>query len=121
MRGRTDIGRMGDALAGGKRGGGGGGPGDADKNKELEEIRERANRKRMKRDKGSGGAAAAATGAAAGEAGHSKRSRKAGVEWSGGGGILDMGEISGYRPTTVGARSNYEAMLVRAPQDAKCM
>ena len=111
LRGRTDIGRMGDALAGGKRGGGG--PGDADKNKELEEIRERANRKRMKRDKGSGGAAAAATGAAAGEAGHSKRSRKAGVEWSGGGGILDMGEISGYRPTTVGARSNYEAMLVR--------
>jgi len=25
--------------------------------------------------------------------------------------ILDMGEISGYRPTTVGARSNYESLL----------
>mmetsp|Transcript_7976 Transcript_7976/g.22253 ORF Transcript_7976/g.22253 Transcript_7976/m.22253 type:complete len:1913 (+) Transcript_7976:252-5990(+) len=109
LRGRTDIGRMGDSLSGGKKVGVG--AGDADNsNKEMEEIRERANRKRMKREKASG--AAAATGAAAGEAGQSKRSRRAGVEWSGGGGgILDMGEISGYRPTTVGARSNYEAML----------
>lgn len=107
LRGRTDIGRMGDALSGGKRGGGD--AGDVTTNKEMEEIRERANRKRMKREKASG--AAAPAGAAAGKI---KRSRRAGVEWSGGGGgILDMGEISGYRPTTIGAMSNYEALLVR--------
>ena len=108
LRGRTDIGRMGDALSGGKRDGSG--AGDVNNNKEMEEIRERANRKRVKREKASG---ATATAAAAGEAGKMKRSRRAGVEWSGGGGgILDMGEISGYRPTTVGAMSNYEALLV---------
>ena len=109
LRGRTDIGRMGDALSGGKRGGGDAGDVTTN-NKEMEEIRERANRKRMKREKASG---AAPAGAAPGEAGKMKRSRRAGVEWSGGGGgILDMGEISGYRPTTIGATSNYEALLV---------
>jgi hypothetical protein len=99
---------MGDALSGGKKGGSG--AGDVTSNKEMEEIRERANRKRMKREKASG---AAPAGGAAGEAGKIKRSRRAGVEWSGGGGgILGMGEISGYRPTTIGAMSNYEALLV---------
>ena len=49
LRGRTDIGRMGDALSGGKRGGAD--AGDVATNKEMEEIRERANRKRMKREK----------------------------------------------------------------------
>lgn len=107
LRGRTDIGRMGDALSGGKRGGAD--AADVATNKEMEEIRERANRKRMKREKASG---ATPAGAVAGEAGKMKRSRRAGVEWSGGGGgILDMGEISGYRPTTIGAMTNYEALL----------
>ena len=123
LRGRTDIGRMGDAIVGSGGGGGigigGSKRGGGDRNetsKEIEEIRERANRRRMKREKVSGG------GGGGGADPQSKR-RRAGVDWAAAAGagvgssILDMGEISGYRPTTVGARSNYESLLVRLLYD----
>lgn len=114
LRGRTDIGRMGDAIGGG--GGSKAGSGDAtpgidtgrnEASREIEEIREKANKRRMKREKASGGGGADPPG-------QGKR-RRAGIDWAGvgtGTSILDMGEISGYRPTTVGARSNYESLLV---------
>ena len=115
LRGR-EAGRMGDRVpeaagTGARASGGGGGEGPS----ELEELRERARKKRARRDREQRRA-----GTAAGESEGAAAARKKGraEAWAaggagGGGGILDLGEISGYRPTTPGARSSYEAMLVR--------
>ena len=115
LRGRTNVGRMGDKVhagaddqsgAGGGKGGGdpgGGGGGDGEGLKrherpaELEDRMERAKKKRQKRD------------GLEGSHGHVKKQNI--LMSSGGQSILDMGELNGYQPTHAGSRANYESML----------
>ena len=87
LRGRENVGRMGDrvALSGGKTG----------RPSEVEAKLERANKKRQKRE---------ATGG--------KRESLLGA--SGGQTILDLGSLTGYQPSTPASQAAYENLLVRS-------
>ena len=88
LRGRSDIGRMGDRVA------------QTEKTEFTSKI-ERARKKRQKREHSSSAGAAAAG------------SRSAtNVLASGGQTILDLGDLTGYQPSTDGARAAYENLLV---------
>lgn len=116
LRGRTDIGRMGDRVGGGD----GGGPDDDDaaaaaaaaakRPPELEEHYQRRQRKKQKSGKGGNEAAAP----------KKERTAVAGIS-AGGQTILDLDNLTGYQPTTSLARAAYESLLVRYvfPCDAK--
>lgn len=86
LRGRTDIGRMGDRIS----------KSEAEKRPaELEEMMERAKKKKQKREPTTNG-------------------KKDNILLSSGGqSILDLGELNRYQPTNAGSRSAYENLLVR--------
>jgi pre-mRNA-splicing helicase BRR2 len=97
LRGRTDIGRMGDRLAG-----------ETQKNKGgPSELREKVQRKKQKR----GEPQESNEGGTAGAGG--RRDRTAIAAASGGQTILDFDNLTGYQPTTQTARVSYEKLLVR--------
>ena len=85
LRGRSDIGRMGDRIT----------KSDVEKRPaELEEMMERAKKKKQKREPTTG--------------------KKDNILLSSGGqSILDLGELNRYQPTHAGSRSAYENLLVR--------
>ena len=89
LRGRKDIGRMGDRIA------------ETSKTRpaEIEEKLERAQKKRQKREHGRTGA--------------SRRGENI-LAASGGQSILDLGSLTGYQPTTDSSRAAYETLLVSA-------
>jgi len=93
LRGRTDVGKMGDRVA------------QAEKTEYTARV-ERARKKRQKRehnpDKTNSNAAAGA-GAA----------NVLAAATAGGQSILDLGDLTGYQPSTDGARAAYENLLVR--------
>ncbi len=102
LRGRNDIGRMGDrvnasASASSKQ----------DRPAELEEMMERAKKKRQKRE-----------GTANGGAGDLTSKKQNILMSSGGQSILDMGELNGYQPTHAGSRASYESLLVSQDMSA---
>jgi len=100
LRGRNNIGRMGDRVAASSGGDGSSSTGDAGKRPaEIEEIKERAKKKRMKRGQ--------ASGVDVGK----KRGTDNILMTSGGRGILDLGELSGYQPTHAGSQASYEGLL----------
>lgn len=85
LRGRTDIGHMGDRVV-------------KTEKKEFATKIERARKKRQKREHSSATTAA----------GSSRNILAA----SGGQSILDLGDLTGYQPSTDGARAAYENLLV---------
>ena len=82
LRGRSDVGKMGDRVA------------QAEKTEFTSRV-ERARKKRQKHDHGD-----------------NKRQAQASIV-QGGQSILDLGDLTGYQPTTDGARAAYETILVR--------
>jgi hypothetical protein len=113
LRGRSDVGRMGDRIVGVGVGAPAAGneveegSGKKMRPAELEEMMERANKKRRKREGHPAGVSAS------GGAGGDKLHKQNILMSSGGRSILDMGELSGYQPTHAGSRSSYESLLVR--------
>jgi pre-mRNA-splicing helicase BRR2 len=83
LRGRTDVGRMGDRLA-------------SQKASRPLELQEKVLRKKQKR----------------GEPQEGRRNRENVVIASGGQTILDFDNLTGYQPTTQIARASYETILV---------
>ena len=81
LRGRSDVGKMGDRVA------------QAEKTEFTSRV-ERARKKRQKHDHGD------------------KRQAQANIA-QGGQSILDLGDLTGYQPSTDGARAAYENILVR--------
>lgn len=124
LRGRTNIGRMGDRVAGG-----GAAPSFSDNNasKRPPELEEHFQKRQRKKQKNLGSnasnvaAAVAASSAAAAAAlssvgalkGKSMTSSVVGIT-EGGRTILDLDDLTGYQPTTPGARAAYESLLVRS-------
>jgi hypothetical protein len=93
LRGRTDIGRMGDRVAANSSQ-------SKDRPAELEELMERAQKKKLKRDRNSEGVLSSTV-------------KKHNILMSSGGqSISDLGELNGYQPTHAGSRVSYEALLV---------
>lgn len=86
LRGRSDIGRMGDRIS----------KSETEKRPaELEDMMERAKKKKQKRESTTTG-------------------KKDNILLSSGGqSILDLGELNRYQPTHAGSRSAYENLLVR--------
>lgn len=84
LRGRTDVGRMGDRLA-------------AQKSSRPLELQEKFQRKKQKR----------------GEPQEGGRTKENVVIAAGGQTILDFDNLTGYQPTTQAARAAYETILVR--------
>ena len=82
LRGRTDVGKMGDRVA------------QAEKTEFTSRV-ERARKKRQKRED------------------TNPRQAQANV-LAGGQSILDLGDLTGYQPSTDGARAAYENLLVRS-------
>lgn len=94
LRGRSGIGRMGDRVAGGD------GSGSAKHPRPSELLNEKKKSKKQRQDPlGDAGAVAR------------KRTENA-VAASGGQTILDLGNLTGYQPTTQMARAAYETILV---------
>jgi len=83
LRGRSEIGRMGDRVVG-------------EKSSRPSELQEKVNRKRKKQ----------------GDYGDAKRKENV-VSASGGQTILDFDNLTGYQPTTQVARAAYEAILTK--------
>ena len=113
LRGRSDVGRMGDRIVGvGAAAAAAGNEAEDGSGKkklrpaELEEMMERANQKRRKREGQYLGVSA--SGGAGGEKMHKQNILMS----SGGRSILDMEELNGYQPTHAGSRSSYESLLV---------
>lgn len=86
LRGRNDVGRMGDRVA-------------KTEKKEFSSKIERARKKRQKREHPS-----SATGG-----------KRENMLAAGGQSILDMGNLTGYQPSTDSARAAYESLLVSGP------
>ena len=84
LRGRTDIGRMGDRVA-------------AQKTTRPSELQGNIQRKKQKR----------------GDTSDGRRNKDSVVTASGGQTILDFDNLTGYQPSTQTARVAYENMLVR--------
>ena len=85
LRGRTDIGRMGDRVA-------------QQQKERPSELQERAKKKQKRGDPSSEGVA--------------RRPKESAVAASGGQTILDFDNLTGYQPTTQQARTAYESILV---------
>lgn len=96
LRGRTDIGRMGDRVAVNALE-------KKERPAEVEEMMERAQKKRQKRERNHDSVTSAY--------GNSKKHNI--LMSSGGQSILDLGQLQGYQPTHAGSRASYEALLVR--------
>mmetsp|Transcript_36533 Transcript_36533/g.88227 ORF Transcript_36533/g.88227 Transcript_36533/m.88227 type:complete len:2300 (-) Transcript_36533:2494-9393(-) len=112
LRGKTNIGRMGDRVAGG------GSSTDASSKRppELEEHYQKRLKKKQKSgaNNASNVAAAVAASSSAGGKGSSSGTKGfasvAGIS-EGGRTILDLDDLTGYQPTTPGARASYETVL----------
>jgi pre-mRNA-splicing helicase BRR2 len=94
LRGRKDIGRMGDRIAGGDGGG--------SKHPRPSEILNEKKKSKKQRQDLSGSAVAGTA---------RKRSENV-VAASGGQTILDLDDLTSYQPTTQMARTSYESLLV---------
>lgn len=95
LRGRRDIGRMGDRVAAGTSGD----SGTTSKHPRPSELlNEKKKSKKQRRDLSEGGP--------------SRKRTESAVAASGGRTILDLENLTGYQPTTQMARAAYESLLV---------
>ena len=95
LRGRTDVGKMGDRVA------------RAVEKTEFASRVERARKKRQKRDDHPGDIISSSS--------NKRPAHQANIGiGSGGPSILEMGDLTGYQPSTDSARTAYENILVRA-------
>jgi len=105
LRGRTDIGRMGDRVAASASTSTSASTNASQKKirpAEVEEMMERAQKKRQKRDRNHHDSVTA----------ESSSSKKHNILMSSGGqSILDMGQLQSYQPTHARSRASYETLL----------